>query len=136
MDVKQFRQIIREEVRKAMQDELRDILTEAVEIASRPEQPHSHTQPQPGKVVQPEEIEEQRTVKSLSTLLQDTAASMSQDDYRDVLGADSTVTKPDFGVIEESTGAPTSSDVLPVFAARAAEIFAAANEKDRERHGV
>lgn len=135
MDVKQFRQIIREEIKKAMQEELRDILTEAVEIASRPEQPQQHTQPQPRKVVQHTEIEEQ-TVRGLSSLLQDTASSMSQDDYRDVLGADSMVSKPDFDTLEEGVAAPASTDVLPDFVARAAEIFAAANEKDRERHGV
>jgi hypothetical protein len=37
MDLKKFRQIIREEVKKAIQEELKDILSEAVVIASKPE---------------------------------------------------------------------------------------------------
>ena len=39
MKINQLRQIIREEVRSAMQGELRDILTEAVKIASEPSTP-------------------------------------------------------------------------------------------------
>lgn len=49
MDLKKFRQIIQEEVRKAIQEELKDILAEAVIIASTPKhepKPHTKTTPQ------------------------------------------------------------------------------------------
>lgn len=39
MDLKKFKQIIREEVKKAIQEELKDILTEAIIIASEPKSP-------------------------------------------------------------------------------------------------
>jgi hypothetical protein len=45
MDLKKFRQIIREEVQKAIQDELKDILSEAVKIASTPQNPTFQPQP-------------------------------------------------------------------------------------------
>lgn len=38
MDLKKFRQIIKEEVRQAIQEELKGIITEAIIIASTPEQ--------------------------------------------------------------------------------------------------
>jgi hypothetical protein len=46
MDLKKFRQIIKEEVRQAIQEELKGIITEAIIIASTPEQ-KTKTTPQP-----------------------------------------------------------------------------------------
>lgn len=135
MNVEQFRQIIREEVSRAMQKELREILTEAVEIASRPEQNRVESpKQQPVREVRvPVEESQVSSVQGLSSLLEQTAADMTQDEYEQVLGIDSSVPRPD--LVSEGSN-PSSVDPLPDFVARAAKIFAAANEKDKERHGV
>lgn len=114
MDVKRLREIIREEVQEAIRSELREILTEAVEIASRPSGDNTT-----------EVTEELSTgFSGLDSILQETRKGMTREDYKNVLGEG----------LETPAAAATSE--LPSFISRAKAIFDAANLKDKERHAV
>lgn len=95
----EFRQIIREEVGRAIQSELRDILVEAVKIASTPEE-------------QPEQEKVYTTEPGLNNILRETAAAMI---------------RPDLSAVSKST-VSENMDGLPSFARNAAAIFEASNK--------
>ena len=119
MEVDRLRKLIREEIHKAFQEEVRDILVEAVQIASKPDLK--------------EELRVQTGVKSdfsgygnLTTLLEDTARTMSKEDYHDILGSPSVVQSEQPEMVSESCVEGFEDcgvDALPDFAKRAGEIF-------------
>ena len=127
MNIKDLKAVIKECVREVMQEELREILTEAVEIASKPEQP---TYARPRSVAQYMPDLGSELGAGLSDLLQETAQSMTSADYAAVMG-NTKPPVPDFGMIgaEEQTYS-TMSD-LPPFAMKAKQIFDAANKIQR-----
>ena len=144
MKLDQLRQIIREEVRSAVKDELADVLTEAVAIASKPEQTYA-----PAPVKQKDLSRTWSTGKMntatvpLEEMLSSTANSMTSDEYRNITGASG----PSMGGIPkmatsmasqmgmtESTGPLPGLDLskLP-FVNKAKQVLDAAYEKDKQK---
>ena len=121
MEVDRLRKLIREEIHKAFQEEVRDILVEAVEIASKPDRTSSR-----GNVRNvPKDFSR---YGDLSTLLEDTAQNMNQDDYMNVLGGGPSVVQTEKPVLEENSDEGYGEDfqgidALPDFAKRAGEVF-------------
>lgn len=133
MTTEQLRKIIAEEVRKAMQEELRSILTEAVEIASRPEEPAVAKVTKP--VYMPDEPKSTSfSSTSIGDMLKETMASMTRDDYSNIMGK---TERPQFDVIGSSQPAPSmvseGTSALPSFIKNAKAIFDASLQKDKER---
>ena len=113
--VKIIEEAVESKVRKAIREEFRDILVEAVEIASRPDiKPEKRIKrtmdTQPGVSSNP-----------IDSLLQETYASMTGEDYRRVFSEPSA--EGNQGVDPE----------LPDFALRAASIYEA-SKKVKNRH--
>lgn len=113
--VKIIEEAVESKVRKAIREEFRDILVEAVEIASRPD-------------IEPEKrikrtMDTQPRVSSnpIDSLLQETYASMTGEDYRRVFSESS------------AEGNQEVDPELPDFALRAASIYEA-SKKVKNRH--
>ena len=144
MKLDQLRQIIREEVRSAVKDELADVLTEAVAIASKPQQTYA-----PAPVKQKDLSRTWSTGKMntatvpLEDMLSSTANSMTSDEYRNITGASG----PSMGGVPkmatsmasqmgmtESTGPLPGLDLskLP-FVNKAKQVLDAAYEKDKQK---
>tara|TARA_R110000851_G_scaffold82803_2_gene181267 strand:+ start:10002 stop:10442 length:441 start_codon:yes stop_codon:yes gene_type:complete len=144
MKLDQLRQIIREEVRSAVKDELADVLTEAVAIASKPEQTYA-----PAPVKQKDLSRTWSTGKMntatvpLEEMLSSTAASMSSEEYKNITGAQG----PSMGGqprmasslasqmgMTESTGPLPGLDIskLP-FVNKAKQVLDAAYAKDKKK---
>lgn len=142
MKIDQLRKIIREEVRAAVKEELQDVLTEAVRVASQPE-----IQPQKPQV-QTKEAPKQRSFgknASLDEMLQQTAKTMTSEEYKNVYGGTSDmVQKPNFASamasqmgMTESTGPMPGLDISNLdFVSKAKNVFDASVKKDRQRAGA
>lgn len=120
-----------EAAKKAVREELRDILTEAVDIASRPapvtEQPVVVPARHSAIVVAPAS---QDRDQGLGALLQETANSMTRQDYQlAMVGNAPQVSMPDLemGSVEDVPTLSYTSD-LPDFAKNAAAIFKASQK--------
>lgn len=144
MKLDQLRKIIREEVKAAVKEELQDMLNEAVKIASSP----NKMQPAPKagetswsapKKQEPEQI----SGDPIMEMLNQTKASMTGEEYRNIVTATSDmVAKPNF----QSTGIDTEAvfsgpqpgiDISKLdFVSKAKAVFDASNKKDKERFGV
>lgn|SRR5574344_3196 len=116
MNVQDLENIVETVVRKVMREELRDILTEAVEIASRPDMPT---------------LREQSNTTVLNTsiadLIEETAKDMTRDDYKNMVG--------DTKVNLSRTNVSDTSG-LPSFASKAKAILDASYQKDSERNAL
>ena len=113
--VKIIEEAVESKVRKTIREEFRDILVEAVEIASRPDiKPEKRIKrtmdTQPGVSSNP-----------IDSLLQETYASMTGEDYRRVFSESS------------AEGSQEVDPELPDFALRAASIYEA-SKKVKNRH--
>lgn len=121
MEVDRLRKLIREEIHKAFQEEVRDILVEAVQIASKPEKELSRKQ----VVSRPDSAFSR--YGDLGSLLEDTAHTMSKEDYHNILGSPSAVRAEQPVMVSESSigedGEVYGAEALPNFAKRAGEIF-------------
>ena len=109
MEVDRLRKLIREEIHKAFQEEVRDILVEAVQIASKPDLK--------------EELQVQTGVKSDFSGYGNLT---SKEDYHDILGSPSVVQVEQPEMVSESCVEGSEDygvDALPDFAKRAGEIF-------------
>lgn len=136
MKLEELRKIIHEEVVKAIREEVRDILTEAVEIASRPQgKPTVHQAAVKKPVIQKEES---TSMSFLGDILQETAREMTKTDYRDIMGEPVVVETPGQQLFEnvEKPSVVSSEDSLPDFVQRAKAVFDAAVEVDKTRHAV
>ena len=127
MNIGDLRKIIHEEMVKVMREELREILTEAVEVIQE-----QKAEPKPLKrpsrladILQEEETPSEP--KSISNLLQETARNMSREDYRTINEQQVAPAQPTM------TGLP---DFVAAAAMKAKAIFDKSNEKDLERHGL
>lgn len=110
----ELQKIIYEEVKKALREEIRDILVEAVQIASVPEKPQTVS-----REVEPSNYSPKGN-SGVVDILKETARSMTRQDYRDFAGIgerESTVLS-NIGIDSE----------LPSFAANAAAIFEASEQ--------
>jgi hypothetical protein len=169
MKLDQLRQIIREEVRAAVKEELQDVMNEAVRIASTPTQ--MQLAPKPGTsdwtAIVPT-IEESSVVakqpsrqelaeliglktppkatnieftkdKKLNSLLAETQASMSNEDYQQVFtGTSDMVRKPNFASSMASSmgmsGTQPGLDISQLsFVKNAKKVLDLANQKSRSK---
>ena len=137
MKLDQLRKIIREEVRSAIKEELQDILTEAVTIASAPE---TKAQPVKKSIAAPKAGN-----VTLDEMLSQTAQSMTSEDYRSVGNFDSnSVPKPNFASsmaskmgMTESSGPMPGIDITQLdFVKKAKAVFDTSVQKDKARFGV
>lgn len=146
-----LKKIIGEEVKKAVRAELKDLILEAVEIASRPEQKPSKPvySENVQRIVQvvPKRKEENRSTgnNTIQSILAETAASMTSEDYENIYGTSTKASLAesysDLGeedtVIEDSVpSVGMDLDNLPSFVKNAKAILDASIAKDRERHAV
>jgi len=145
MKLDELRKIIREEVRAAVKAEVQDMLTEAVKVASAPTKMQSA--PQAGNTSWSAPKPKPATVfgDPIMEMLNQTKASMSQQDYQQVVSMDSSmVTKPNFAQsmasqmgMSEPTGPMPGLDLSQLgFLNKAKAVLDAANKKDRERKGL
>lgn len=144
MKLDQLRKIIREEVRSAVKDELQEMLNEAVKAASAPST-------QEYKAVKQKDLKRTWSTGKmnpgtvpLEEMLNQTRSEMTGEDYKNVVGADSSmVKKPNFASnVATSMGLTENSGPLPGidiskldFVAKAKSIYDASIEKDKNRLG-
>jgi hypothetical protein len=142
MKLDQLRKIIREEVRSAVKDELQEMLNEAVKAASAPST-------QEYKAVKQKDLK--RTWSTgrmnpgtvpLEEMLNMTRESMTGDDYKNVVNADSSmVKKPNFASsmasnmgMTENTGPMPGIDISKLdFVKNAKAVLDKSYEKDKSR---
>ena len=140
MKLDELRKIIREEVRSAVKDEIQDMLTEAVKVASAPTK--MQPAPQAGNTSwSAPKAKPQHLGDPIMEMLNQTKASMTQQDYQQVISMDSTmVSKPNFAHSMASqmgmTGPQPGLDLSQLdFVSKAKAVFDASNKKDKERKG-
>lgn len=141
MNIKDLKKIIKEEVKSAVKEELQDMLTEAVKIASTPDKTETK-----GPVQENQHLDNMVPSKpsnlfdsnsTLGSILNETRESMVQSNYTDSSN-NQTVSKPNFasytaksmGMTEKEPGLDLSS---LDFAAKAGEIYKRSLEKDKKR---
>lgn len=142
MKLDKLRQIIREEVRAAVKEELQDMLTEAVKIASTPETKTPTNQTNQYQQVPKGQPKKWSFGKSatLDEMLQHTAATMTAEDSRNIGGAGN-VKKPNFATsmgakmgMTENAGPMPGIDISKLdFVKKAGAIYNASLEKDKAR---
>lgn len=141
MKLDELRKVIREEVRAAVKDEIQDMLTEAIKIASKP------TSMQPAPVAEktswsPPKEAQKPANDPIMEMLNITKQSMTSDDYNQIVSMDSTnVAKPPLAQSMASqmgmTGAEPGLDLSELdFVKKAKAVFDASNEKDKSRQKV
>ena len=119
MTIEHLRKVIHEEVVKAMREELREILTEAVSGPKDSLQESLNTSKVGG------EKRTQRQPSSISDLLKETADKMKSEDFRDLL--------PSGEVKQQFSGVP---NFLSEAIMKAGAVFNKSKEKDKERYGL
>jgi hypothetical protein len=143
MKLEQLRQIIREEVRAAVKEELQDMLNEAVRVASQPQVKHV-TQYESYKPVEVKNPKPTFT-DPIMEMLNQTKASMTESEYKNIYtGTSDIVQKPNFasmmasnmGMIE-SKGAQPGLDISQFdFVKKAALVYNKSVQKDKEKYGI
>ena len=139
MKLEVLRKLIREEVRAAVKEELQDMLTEAVKIASTPETKKPTNQYQQVPKGQPKKWSFGRSA-TLDEMLQHTAATMTAEDSKNIAGAGN-VKKPNFATsmgakmgMTENAGPMPGIDISKLdFVKNAGAIYKAAVAKDKAR---
>ena len=142
MKKSELRKLIREEVRAAVKEELQDMLTEAVKIASTPETKTPTNQTNQYQQVPKGQPKKWSFGKSatLDEMLQHTAATMTAEDSRNIGGAGN-VKKPNFATsmgakmgMTENAGPMPGIDISKLdFVKKAGAIYNASLEKDKAR---
>jgi len=140
MKLDQLRKIIREEVRAAVKEELQEMLTEAVKVASTPETKKPTNVYQAVEKGQPKKWSFGKSA-TLDEMLQQTAASMSGDDAKN-FGAGQ-VTKPNFASsmgaqmgMTENAGPMPGIDISKLdFVSKAKSVLDLADKKTKARIG-
>ena len=140
MKLDQLRKIIREEVRAAVKEELQDMLTEAVKVASTPTKQVSQTYQQV-----PKGQEKKWSVGKSATLdemLNATKAEMTGEDYNNIVGG-AGVQKPNFAstmatqMSMENKGPMPGIDISQLdFVSKAKSVLDLANKKTKAKAGV
>lgn len=143
MKLDQLRKIIREEVKAAVKEELQEMLTEAVRVASQPD-----AKPNVQKFESQTKIQEVQTAKSsdpIAEMINQTKATMSNEEYRNVIsGTSDMVQKPNFaemmasnmGMVDSGRPAPGLDISQFDFVKKAGAVYKASLEKDKEKYGV
>ncbi|MFZ9219905.1 MAG: hypothetical protein ACO22Y_00215 [Sediminibacterium sp.] len=138
MKLEELRKVIREEIKLAFREELKDVLIEAVQIASTPSnvQVESVSTPAPqSKPSLPKQPAYKPTGNPLEDMLQMTKASMTKTEASNFLGESTGAVIPN---LASTTASQLGRSVngLPDFAMKAKAILDASYKKDKERHGV
>lgn len=143
MKLDQLRKIIREEVRAAVKEELQEMLTEAVKIASEPSTPSK----QKFEPVTQKNLDRKWSVGKmnkgtvpLEEMLQQTQASMTATEYSNIVGG-SGAQKPNFASsmatqmgMTENSGPMPGIDISKLdFVSKAKKVLDKSYEKDRSR---
>lgn len=152
MKLDQLRQIIREEVRAAVKEELQDVINEAVKIASKPTTEESSIvakKPSRQELAEmvglktppkPTNIEFTKN-ESINSMLQQTQKSMTNEDYQQVFtGTSDMVAKPNFASSMANqmgmSGAQPGLDISKLdFVSKAKSVLDLAKKKDKQRAG-
>lgn len=160
MKLEQLRQIIREEVRAAVKEELQDVINEAVKIASAPTKMQPAPQPGTSDWSAPKKPSKQELAemiglktppkqtnieftknKSLNSILQQTQMSMTNEEYQQVFtGTSDMVQKPNFASSMATqmgmSGAQPGLDISKLdFVNKAKSVLDLAKKKDKQRLG-
>jgi len=143
MKLDQLRKIIREEVRAAVKEELQEMLTEAVKIASEPSTPKVQKFNEYKPITQKDISRTWSTGKlntgtvPLEEMLQQTAANMSRNDYKDIIGAKPPSTAASMATqmgMTESAGPMPGLDISNLdFVNKAKAVLDKSYEKDKSR---
>ena len=143
MKLDQLRKIIREEVKAAVKEELQEMLTEAVRVASQPDaKPNVQKFESPNHtLVNPSSV----SSDSITEMLSQTKASMTNEEYQNVFtGTSDMVQKPNFaemmasnmGMVDSGRPAPGLDISQFDFVKKAGAVYKASVEKDKQKHGV
>jgi len=147
MKLNELRKVIREEVKAAVKEELQEMLTEAVKIASTPSS-SKDINTSKYKPVKQKDIKQTWSTGRinpgtvpLEEMLMDTAKSMTGEDARNITGAG--VQKPNFAsmmtnqIVRETAGPMPGIDITKLdFVSKAKSVLDAANKKDKNRVGI
>jgi len=143
MKLDQLRKIIREEVRAAVKEELQEMLTEAVKIASEPSTPKVQKFNEYKPITQKDISRTWSTGKlntgtvPLEEMLQQTAANMTRNDYKDIVGAKPPSTAASMATqmgMTESAGPMPGLDISNLdFVNKAKAVLDKSYEKDKSR---
>lgn len=154
MKISQLRNIIQEEVRKAIREELADILTEAVEIASRPKEvkelDYKWSTPAKKQVSEKQEftpkwnpIEKKAPTfntgnKMLDEMLGQTAKTAPTSDLRAMSNpGNNMASSMAHQMVAENQGPQPGIDISKLgFVNKAKAVLDASYEKDASRHGL
>jgi hypothetical protein len=134
MKLNELRKVIREEVRAAVKEELQEMLTEAVKIASTPAPQQMQEVPKG----QPKKWSFGKNA-TLDEMLQQTAQEMTGEEAKNF--GSGQVSKPNFATsmagnmgLTESSGPMPGIDISKLdFVGKAKSIFDASNKKDKQR---
>lgn len=138
MKVELLRKLIREEVRAAVKEELQEVMTEAVRIASTPStQQASPTAPKKVNAV-PTRVKKGQD--SITAMLEQTKANMTNEEYKNVLNMNSSmVSQPAMAQtmatqMSRAAGNQVGIDISQLdFVGKAKQVLDAANQKDLQR---
>ena len=119
MKASEFKNLIKEAVREVIKEEL-------LELKQQPVQ--EQTQKQPARP----------TGNTIADMLAETASSMTSQDYRNVIGADSSMAQGFRGASTRTAhSVNTGLDLSNLsFVKNAGEILRVSNQKDKTRHGL
>ena len=150
MKLDTLRKVIREEVKAAIKEELQDMLTEAVKVASTPATPNVQKFNEYKPVVQKDLKQTWSTGKintgtvPLEEMLNQTAGEITSEDYKQITGATSSpVNTTTSNKLANQMGLTENSGPMPGidiskldFVGKAKSILDAANKKDKTRQPV
>ncbi len=136
MKLQQLRKIIREEVKAAVKEELQDILTEAVTIASNPNKSADEKVPFKLNKNKPEPMVKDATINEM---LEMTKLNLTSQDAQHFVG--SGVQKPNFASSKATqlgmSGAEPGLDLSKLdFVSKAKQILDLSNSKDKQKAGL
>jgi len=138
MKLDQLRTIIREEVRAAIKEELQEVLTEAVKIASAPKQTF-YTKKTPTEVVTPTPSRTNPIMggNSIDEMLTMTKANMTPEEFNNITGAQPPSTSAKMASkLGMQQGALPGIDISKLdFVNKAKDVLEASYQKDKVRLG-
>ena len=147
MKLDTLRKVIREEVKAAIKEELQDMLTEAVKVASTPATPNVQKFNEYKPVVQKDLKQTWSTGKintgtvPLEEMLNQTADEMTSDDFKQIVNAQApnpgtaaTTTLANQMGLTENSGPMPGIDISKLdFVSKAKSVLDAAYKKDKNR---
>lgn len=143
MKLDKLRQIIREEVKAAVKEELQDMLTEAVKVASTP-QDLKETKSL-NTLINSNNKTTTKSSDPITEMMNQTRAAMTGTEYKNVFsGTSDMVQKPNFASMMASNMGMVESNKPVVgldisqfdFVKKAGEVYKASVEKDKQKAGI